>query len=337
MAVQAKADAVPKNISEEYYQISSEILTSFSKYRPPVDLFVFREDISQLYPLSRKGSRLSNEQVDQVQVLCEAGNLFVSRTDHPIYSGHIAKQVGLVLVDANLTEAEVADIMIRALSLRLDEFIDQPVLASFEVLYRDLMVFTEYVWQDKHRIKLFMRRLGFEHSLTRHSINSLSVGAWLYLHSFSEDNQLRRQFDRLCLGLYLHDFGMSKLPAFILGKSTMLKSEDREKIVLHPSAGLKSLQKLNIGFDELNQAVMEHHERLDGSGYPQKVKDVSKIGRLVAVADSFSAMITKRVYAPAKKPLEACKELAADKARYEAQYTTVLLHAYMTETFGKNT
>ena len=65
-----KKAAVPDNISEEYYQISEEILSSFSKYRPPVDLFRFREDIAQLYPLYRKGQRLTNEQVEEVQALC---------------------------------------------------------------------------------------------------------------------------------------------------------------------------------------------------------------------------------------------------------------------------
>ena len=46
MAMKKKA-AVPEKISEEYYQISEEILSSFSKYRPPVDLFRFRDDIAQ--------------------------------------------------------------------------------------------------------------------------------------------------------------------------------------------------------------------------------------------------------------------------------------------------
>ena len=113
MARKRKA-AIPDNIAEEYYQISQEILSSFPKYRPPVDLFQFRADIAQLYPYSRKGARLSNEQVEEIQQLCESGDLFVSRTDHPIYSEHIVKQVDLVLLDGNLKESECADIIIRA-------------------------------------------------------------------------------------------------------------------------------------------------------------------------------------------------------------------------------
>jgi hypothetical protein len=324
--------AVPDNISEEYYQISPEILNSFSKYRPPVDLFQFREDIKQLYPFSRKGQRLTNEQVDQVQALCDEQNLFVSRADHPIYSEHIVKQVDLVLLDANLKDREIADILIRALILRLQDFFDQPVMPVFELLYRDLMVYTEYVWQDKHRPRMFMRRLFTDHTLPNHSINTLLVGSWLFVNAFAAADFKRRNLDRAALGLLLHDFGMSKLPGFILGKTTPLKTEERDKIVLHPLAGLKLLQKLNLGFDELAQAIMEHHERLDGSGYPQKVKDMSKFGALVAVADSFAAMISARPYAPAKPQSEAAQELSHDK-RYEAKLTVPLANAYLAGTF----
>jgi|GEM_PF-209070 len=321
--------AVPDNISEEYYQISPDILNSFSKYRPPVDLFQFRDDIKQLYPFSRKGQRLTNEQVEQVQVLCAEQELFVSRTDHPIYSEHIVKQVDLVLLDGNLKDGEVADIIIRALNMRLTDFFDQPLMPAFEVLYRDLMVFTEYLTQDKHKIKLFMRRLYTEHSLPNHSVNCLLVGIWLFLNGYAASDYKRRHIDRCALGLLLHDFGMSKVPPFIVAKTSGLKPEERDKILLHPLAGLKSLHKLNLGFDELNQAIMEHHERLDGTGYPQKLKELSKFGALVAVVDSFCAMITKRPYAEAKDQQTAARELAGDR-RYNGALLTPLANAYLT-------
>ena len=145
-----KKAAVPDNISEEYYQISEEILSSFSKYRPPVDLFRFREDIALLYPLYRKGQRLTNEQVEEAQTLCREGSLFVSRSDHPIYVEHIAKQADLVLV--------------------------------------------------------------------------LAVGLWLCLEN--QEGELKRRFlDRLALGLLLHDAGITKLPGYVLNKSTPLKQD----------------------------------------------------------------------------------------------------------------
>ena len=85
------AKEVPQNINEEYYQISGEILSSFPKYRPPVDLFSFREDIMVLAPYCKKETRLTNEQVEEVARLCDKGDLFVARSDHHIYSRNVGQ------------------------------------------------------------------------------------------------------------------------------------------------------------------------------------------------------------------------------------------------------
>ena len=336
MAMKKKA-AVPEKISEEYYQISEEILSSFSKYRPPVDLFRFRDDIAQLYPLYRKGQRLSNEQAEDVLGLCREGALFVSRSDHPIYVEHIAKQADLVLVDDNLKESESADILLRALIMRLTAFFEQPVAAVFEPLYKDVMVFTEYLWQDLFRSRLFMRRLHTGDSdHVRHALNTMCVGTWILVQISSPEGMKRRQFDRTALGLLLHDAGMTKIPSYILQKGTPLKQEELEKVVAHPLAGIRMMQKLNLSFDELNQAIIQHHERLDGSGYPQKLRAsaISQVGRLCAVADSFSAMITIRPYAAAREPLAAAQELADAQNRYDSLYAAPLLRAYQTNAFA---
>ncbi len=327
---------VPAGIDEEYYQISEEILSSFSKFRPPVDLFRFNEAAVTLVPIVRKGQRLTNEQVEEVQALCAAGNLFVSRSDHPIYSEHMVKQLDLVLQDSNLKEMELADICIRALIMRYDAFAEQPVRPTFDLLYKDVMVFTELLWLDRHRIKLFMRRLLREAGQGNHAFNTLVVGVWLLLRVMEGGELRRRDLDRAALAFFLQNIGMAKIPAFIYNKPGPLKSEEWDKIVLHPALACKIMQKLNLGFDELTQAAMEHHERLDGSGYPQKIKggQISRIGRVAAVADSFGAMITARAYAPAKDPAKAARELAADSARYDGQFTAYLSAAFLTGAVG---
>ncbi len=99
---------VPSDITEQYYQISAEVLNSFSKYRLPIALYVFKENIGVLQPYSKREQRLTNEQVDEVQTLCKEGLLFVSRSDFPIYSEHILKQLDLILQDSHLRDKEVA-------------------------------------------------------------------------------------------------------------------------------------------------------------------------------------------------------------------------------------
>lgn len=332
MSATRAANRVPDNINEEYYQISSEILSSFPKYRPPVDLFRFKEDIAVLAPFSRKGARLSNEQVEEVARLCDEGLLFVSRSDHHIYSEHIVKQLDLVLQDHNLKEAEIVNICIQALKNRFSAFMEQPVKAVFEPLHNDVLVVTEYLSRDKTHINAFMRRLSKEHDPANHAVNTMSIGLWLW-QKITEDQQ-RKNLDNMALGLLTHDIGMSKVPQFFLTRPGQLKAEEKEKVVLHPLQSAKIMQKMEITANEVLQACFEHHERLDGSGYPQKLKgeQLKSASRIAAVADSFSAMISKRPWADAKDPKDAANELATDP-RYDNRLGRYLVAAYATDTF----
>ncbi len=326
------SNPVPENISEEYYQISDTILSSFPKYRPPLDFFVFNNKIGQLVTYSKKGVRLTNEQIDELQELCAAGDLFVSRADHPVYSEHIIKQLDLVLVDNNLKAGEVAQMCMKALELRLEDFFNQPVKPFYEQVYADAMVVTEYLFQDLHRIKLFMRRLHKgEYSLAKHSVNVFCIGMWFIISNKKEDIK-RKDFDNYALAFLLHDIGMAKIPSFIINKTTPLKPDEKEKIPPHTLAGYKILQKLDLVSDSIRQAAMEHHERLNGSGYPQRTKDISTVGKITAVADAFSAMIQKRAYAPAKEMLTAAKELSADQNNFDLLFSGQLMAAILNGT-----
>jgi hypothetical protein len=319
-------------VEEDYYQISESVLSSFPKYRLPLDLFTIDAKVAQLVQYYKRDSRLSNEQVEEVTSLCREGNLFVSRKDHPIYAEHIIKQLDLVLVDENLKPGEVADIIIRALEVRLGDFFAQPVKPLFQPLYEDCMVFTEYMWADKPRSKMFMRRL-YEggHNLVRHSINTMMVGLWLFINDKGE-GIVRKELDALALGLLLHDVGMSKVPPFILSKTTALKPDERDKIPPHVLAGMQVIQKMDLAAEETRAACLEHHERLDGSGYPQRLKALSVAGGIAAVADSFSAMLQKRVYAEAKDQKSAAQEISND-ARYDRRFSGALFTAIVTDVF----
>jgi HD-GYP domain-containing protein (c-di-GMP phosphodiesterase class II) len=201
------------------------------------------------------------------------------------------------------------------------------------------MVVTQYLWNDPHRLRLFIRRLNREeHTLARHSVNTFSIGLWLFTNPMPE-NMSRKSFDQAALALLLHDVGMAKIPAFITGKTTPLKPEEREKIPPHTIAGYKIMHKLDQTYDAMRQATLEHHERLDGSGYPQHIKDISPFGRLTAVADAFSAMLQKHPYAPAMQPMTAAKELTNAKQSFDLSLAGKLLVALLSdaETFGKIT
>lgn len=317
---------IPDGLNEEYYQVSADILGSFNKYRPPLNIFTFKEDVARVIPYYKVGGRLSNDQVAELADLTSQGLVFVSREDHPVYVKHISYQLDLVLVDGNLKEKEIADIFTQALTRRLAEFFEQPVKAVFDKLWVDLMVLSEYLYSDMSRSRALVRRLHKEHSLENHSMNSgfLGLALWAKIKEkgFAEGVK-RPTFDRVLAGLFLHDLGMAKVPLFIRTKEKPLTGEERAKVNGHTKVGFEMLGKLGLRYAEMDQCVTEHHERLNGSGYPLKSVKQEFPGRLTAVADSFCAMVTKRPYAEPMSPVQAATALAQDP-RYDPELTKAL-------------
>ena len=317
---------IPDGLNEEYYQISGDILGSFNKYRPPLNIFRFKEDVARIMPYFKVGGRLTNEQVEELAEMVKEGLIFVSREDHPVYVKHISYQLDLVLVDKNLKEKEIADIFTQALTRKLEEFFNQPVKAVFEKLWVDLMVLTEYLYTDIRRARALVRRLHTEHSLANHSVNCgfLGLALWGKIKEKNFAGGVKRNtFDRLTAGLFLHDMGMAKVAPFIREKNKPLTPDERNKINGHTRSGYEMVNKLGCKFAEIEQCVNEHHERVNGSGYPLKTVKQEFPARLCAVADSFCAMITKRPYAEAMPMLQAAGELSSD-GRYDKEITKAL-------------
>lgn len=325
MAADKKA-SIADALDEQFYQINLDILESFSKYRPPLGLFRFREDVARVLPFCKAGDRLSNEQVEELAQLVDQGLIFVSRDDHAIYVAHISYQLDLVLLDKNLHETEIADIFAQALTRRLGEFFEQPVPLVLAKLWTDLMVLTEYLFQDCHRIRALTRRLHQTYSLENHSFNSGIMGLAVHIKVHAaqyEAGELKRKFlDHLAAGLFLHDLGMSKIPAFLREKDKPLTAEERAKVQRHTQVGYEMLAKLDLRFPEVEECVTDHHERLNGSGYPQKKQAAAlgPLGRLCGLVDSYCAMTVPRPYAAAQEPMKAAAALGQDPG-YDPELT----------------
>ena len=109
----------------------------------------------------------------------------------------------------------------------------------------------------------------------------------------------------------LADVGKIKLPRALLAKPGMLSPAEFELVKGHVDLGLASLEGSAGLSPAILQGIAQHHERLDGSGYPNGLKSdqIGVYGRMTAIADSFSAMITPRPYANASSAQEALLSL----------------------------
>lgn len=109
----------------------------------------------------------------------------------------------------------------------------------------------------------------------------------------------------------LHDVGKLGVPTRLLRKDGPLTPEERRVIELHPEYGHEMVR--GIGFlGEARAAVLHHHERLDGSGYPYGLlgSQIPESARVVAVADAFDAMTSTRSYRRARPVPAALEELS---------------------------
>ncbi len=93
----------------------------------------------------------------------------------------------------------------------------------------------------------------------------------------------------------LHDIGKLFIPASILSKPEALTPAEYDQVKQHVSQGAYLLKKMSYDA-HIVDAVLNHHEREDGSGYPGGIKVVSPFARLVAVCDVFDAMTEDREY-----------------------------------------
>ncbi|WP_327224655.1 HD-GYP domain-containing protein [Streptomyces platensis] len=108
----------------------------------------------------------------------------------------------------------------------------------------------------------------------------------------------------------LHDVGKLGVPTRLLRKDGPLTPQERRVIELHPEYGHEIVR--GIGFlEEARAAILHHHERLDGSGYPYGLRghQIPEVARVVAVADAFDAMTSTRSYRRARPVPAAVAEL----------------------------
>ncbi|GGW33095.1 metal-dependent phosphohydrolase [Streptomyces lucensis JCM 4490] len=124
----------------------------------------------------------------------------------------------------------------------------------------------------------------------------------------------------------LHDVGKLGVPTRLLRKDGPLTPEERRIIELHPEYGHEMVRGISF-LGEARAAILHHHERLDGSGYPYGLAggQIPECARIVAVADAFDAMTSTRSYSRARPPEAAMAELErCAGAQFDPRMVTAL-------------
>ncbi|MFC3886289.1 HD-GYP domain-containing protein [Bacillus songklensis] len=135
---------------------------------------------------------------------------------------------------------------------------------------------------------------------------------------------------QLAIAGFLIDCGMCKInPSITLKKGTLSKDE-YEEIKKHPIYSYQMVKNISTLNHESKLAILQHHERMDGSGYPLKIGQakIHTFSQILAVADVYHAMTSERVYRKKQSPFKVLEEMTQDSfGKFDIQYVQALIKA----------
>jgi len=153
----------------------------------------------------------------------------------------------------------------------------------------ELKVSDEYTFKHSVDVATMAMVIGKKHGLSEREVHEIGIA-----------------------GL-LHDIGKTKIPAKILNKPEKLTDEEFEIMKQHSLYGYKILKEKGDISDGILMGVLQHHEKLNGNGYPMGVPDEKIItyAKLLSIVDIYDALVTDRVYKKAFSPRDAVEMIMA--------------------------
>lgn len=296
---------------EQYHHIEKELLIAGSEII--FDLFI------QL-KLSYRPLLLASEHSPQkitLEILdyAKEGDILIKKTDMPLYREYIKsldyqtslyesdEKVKAILIKEK-TKLVLRDVLSDPTngkhikeSSKVVEQIAGAILSNRKTLY-------DMISMKNHDYYTYI-----------HSVNTaiLSIGLGIAIGLY--DNDLHS----LGFGALLHDIGKTNVPSDVLNKPGRLTFFEYRIMQNHVMEGEKILRNQPYFPEDAIYAVTQHHEKLNGQGYPLNLRGthITKFGRIVGITDCYDALTTERPYKPAYTPFEALSVIVNDSEQYD--------------------
>lgn len=163
--------------------------------------------------------------------------------------------------------------------------------------YKDENLVDEYLLSalesinGNHALQSVVNKLFVIDELYTHTANVAKLGVQLAMDAGMDDTMVRK----ICLAGVLHDTGKIMTPKDILFKPGKLTDIEFAVIKRHSKDGYNLCRGTGVD-DDVLEMILRHHEKLDGSGYPDHKSDIPPQCAILTVADIFSALVEPRLY-----------------------------------------
>lgn len=268
---------------KKYFQIDKMIVEN--NYKFSFDLYAHDENQTP-FVVYKKNTHLKSELINS---LISQDALYIEKREHIHYEKCHKEYIEKKEVSDEM-EAIYKDIK----KVLVELFKNPESLENLQKANSYISTMVETIMQDKFTIASFLSTLTDDYYTHTHSLNvsiyALSLGKYLGMN--------KEELEDLGFAALLHDIGKSKIDHKIINKEGELTSEEYEIVKRHSLHGWEILKKAGISSRHILEGVKHHHERIDGTGYPDRLKDenIHQYAKIIGLCDVFDALSTKRSY-----------------------------------------
>lgn len=252
---------------------------------------------------------------DHIQRLAEAGirTLFIKTTERKSYLDYIEANLNDILGDEKMDASEKASIVYETATSIVQDALEKP--GSPENIQRSTSLvghMLSTLGSQKDAVKTQIAAMSRAYTIYTHAVN-------VTVYSLALADQMATDTEGLTdlgLGALLHDVGKTRVDRKILEKPGSLTEDEMRLVRMHPEWGLQMLKDAELS-PSVYEVVQEHHEKCDGSGYPQGLvaNEIHPFARVVCMINIFDALTTKRPYRPAYSFFEALRVMRDEMAQ----------------------
>jgi len=246
--------------------------------------------------------------------------LFITDANRGRYQRYIEDNLDKVLADPDVGEERKASILYETSTDLVKDIFDNPTYGDNIQRSKTLVTNTiGFILEGRMAFHSLLKITSYDYHTYTHSVNVCTFSVALAQQLGIADPHYLHD---LGVGALLHDVGKSRISDAILNKRSSLTEREFEIVKQHPKWGAEILTDT----DELSSTsyypVLQHHERGDGGGYPDSFLDdeIHPSAKIVAIADTFDAMTTDRVYQKAMETFPVLRLLFSLKGAYDQDF-----------------
>lgn len=196
-----------------------------------------------------------------------------------------------------------------------------------EKILAEMKNFCTFVQENRQAVLILQSIMPYnvEHFLVTHSLRSAVFAIVIGMELKMQNHQLVE----LATSTLLHEIGLIHINEDIYSRSGELSDEEKKYLYVHPVLSCKILKKAKFPLP-VCLGTFDHHERENGTGYPQKLtgEKISLYGKIIAVACSYEAMVGERKYKKAEDPATGLLNvLRKESSQYDEEVLKALLNA----------